>query len=191
MSPDLHRALKRRSTERGITLNQACVDILERAVRAPVSAELPDTLQPAGPLVERLHQQWGAALLGLVLFGSAARGEMTAASDVDLLVVLAPDTDISRDLYRRWNEAIVPDLPPGLRGRLAPHFVTLPPGPTEAGSLWYEVAVDGRILLDREGRVEHFLRALRRELARGTVSRRFAHGHPYWIWRAPRDGGAE
>lgn len=191
MSSDLHRALKRRSAERGISLNQACVDILQAAMRAPASAELPEPLRAAGPLVERVREKWGAALVGLVLFGSAARDEMTAASDVDLLVVLAPGTVLSRDLYRGWNEAVMPTLGPALRGRLAPHFVTLPPGPTEAGSLWYEVAIDGRVLLDPEGRIERVLRELRQELARGTVSRRFAHGHPYWVWRAPRDGDAQ
>jgi hypothetical protein len=46
----------------------------------------------------RLTKAHGLRLLGVVLFGSAARGQSTPQSDVDLLVLLADPVDYGRDL---------------------------------------------------------------------------------------------
>ena len=46
----------------------------------------------------RLAAAHGRRLLGVVLYGSEARGQSTADSDVDVLVLLADPVDYGRDL---------------------------------------------------------------------------------------------
>jgi uncharacterized protein len=47
---------------------------------------------------ERLERAHGARLCGVILYGSEARGEARADSDVDVLVLLADPVDYGRDL---------------------------------------------------------------------------------------------
>jgi predicted nucleotidyltransferase len=54
-----------------------------------------------------LQVPFGARLRGVVLYGSAARGETEADSDVDILVLLAGPVDLGRDL-----EAVIGALYP-------------------------------------------------------------------------------
>ncbi len=118
-----------------------------------------------------------APFVGVVLFGSAARGEARADSDVDLLLVLAPKAALRRGLYRRWDELFAE----GAMGReLNAHFVHLPEAVHQAGSLWLEVAIEGRVVMDREGRVARLLVALRRAIAAGRFVRGTLHGQPCW-----------
>lgn len=116
----------------------------------------------------------GDELLGLVLFGSCARGEQTVSSDVDLLVVVSSPVQLNRDLYRRWDETSRLD-------NVSPHFVHLPDGLDRAGSIWFEVAVEGIILFERDRAVTRFVQDVRRAIADGKVERRYSHGHPYWV----------
>ncbi|MCP3961566.1 MAG: nucleotidyltransferase domain-containing protein [bacterium] len=66
-----------------------------------------DRVPPAGWLAdllvtfkEGLQQLYGERLQGLYLFGSRARGETQADSDVDLAVVLDRVTDYGREIRR-------------------------------------------------------------------------------------------
>lgn len=45
-----------------------------------------------------LRSHYGPRFRGLVLFGSAARGEATAGSDIDMLVLMAEPFDYLREL---------------------------------------------------------------------------------------------
>ena len=45
-----------------------------------------------------LSNHYGPRFRGLVLFGSAARGEATAGSDIDMLVLMAEPFDYFREL---------------------------------------------------------------------------------------------
>ena len=47
---------------------------------------------------KELARHYGPRFRGLVLFGSAARGEATAGSDLDLLVLMAEPLDYFREL---------------------------------------------------------------------------------------------
>lgn len=47
---------------------------------------------------DRLRQAYGDRLRGIVLFGSAARGDLSKDSDVDLLVLLQGPVHFGRDL---------------------------------------------------------------------------------------------
>jgi uncharacterized protein len=47
-----------------------------------------------------LSNYYGARLKGIILYGSAARGDATQASDIDLLVLLSPPLDYFAELRR-------------------------------------------------------------------------------------------
>jgi uncharacterized protein len=57
---------------------------------------------------KRLLEAHGRRLLGVVLYGSEARGEARPDSDIDVLVLLEPPIDYARDL--RANIAALYDL---------------------------------------------------------------------------------
>lgn len=58
-------------------------------------SSITDTLK-ACKIALRTH--YGERLKGLILFGSAARREMTQASDIDLLVLLSSELDHAQEL---------------------------------------------------------------------------------------------
>lgn len=120
---------------------------------------------------------FGDALLGVVAFGSWARQELATGSDLDLLVVLANDVPIRRDLYRRWDEH-----PLAWRGHeVEPHFVQLPPPQALPSGLWAEVASDGVVLFERDASLARHLAATRRLIEAGRLRRHTTHGQPYWV----------
>lgn len=125
-------------------------------------------------LADEIQAMFADSLLGIVLFGSAARGESRESSDIDLLVVLGRERSLSRSLYSLWDErfGVIKE---------SPHFVHIPANPGDAGSIWLEAAVDGVALFDRDGVVSRFLGSLRRLIASGDRKRRWAYGHPYWV----------
>jgi hypothetical protein len=152
-------------------LNEYCRRTLEDSV-AGTEPENPG--KPGGGWLETVRGFLGEELIGVVLFGSAARGEQREGSDVDLLIVLQPSTPLNRKLYRRWDEAIPEPF-------LSPHFTHLPAHVEQAGSIWLEAAVEGSVLSDRGSRINRFLRRLREEMASGRLVRKSAYGHPYWV----------
>src|SRR5262245_19222057 len=87
-------------------MNALCVRLLDRALedatreRTGAAAVL-----PAG-LLDTIEREWADAVVGCLLFGSAARGRATDRSDVDLLVVLHPGQSIERSLYDRWDALV-------------------------------------------------------------------------------------
>jgi hypothetical protein len=171
IEPGLHAALKAAAEAAGLSLNEYCARSLaagsvvdEGAARAVVRA--------AGVL--------GEDLLGVVVFGSWARGVATAASDVDLLVVCGGGVVISRGLYGAGDEA---GPPLEWEGRpVEPHFVGLPARGGRISGLWAEVATDGLVLFERRWRVSRHLAAVRSRIAAGEVERRWSEGgQPYWV----------
>jgi predicted nucleotidyltransferase len=49
---------------------------------------------------EALSQYYGSRLKGVILYGSMARGEASPASDIDLLILLAPPFDYFFELRK-------------------------------------------------------------------------------------------
>src|SRR5690606_13998698 len=93
---------------------------------APLASQL-STLEVPGtqdklPL-SQLRKQLIPKLVGVVLFGSVARAESHADSDVDLLLVFEAGTQIQREFYKTWDEIVPFD------SRLSPQFVSLPHSP--------------------------------------------------------------
>jgi len=153
----------------GVSLNEYCVRRL--SLTGP-----PLTLHPdAAAVVARAQAVAPGRVLGVVLHGSWARGEARAASDVDVLVVVASDVQLTRALYRHWDQE-----PVLWEGRsVDAHFVHLPEA-AHGGGVWCEAAIDGHVLSDPEGRVGAALATVRRAIADGRLVRKRVHGQPYW-----------
>jgi hypothetical protein len=178
--PSLHRRLRQMAEAHGLSLNALCVRLLSSATgtgSSPAPGVLPGGEAAWPPLAQRYADAYGGELLGMVLFGSTARGEARPASDIDLLLVLAPETPLRRHLYRQWDELVADS---GIEYQLNPHFVHLPETIDQAGSIWLEVAIEGRLISDRQGRIWPVLLALRHAIAAGRFVRSTVHGQPYW-----------
>ncbi len=168
LPPALHALVREQASARGQSLNEYCVAVLEAAVSGA-----PDR-QPEW--MAWLEAEFGRDLVGVILFGSTARGTQRPGSDVDLLVVLEPRAAITRDLYRRWDSAA------GSSNAVeTPHFVSLPAAVEDSGGIWYEAAMDGIVLRDSRQRLARLLSRIRRAAAAGLIRREEAHGHPYWV----------
>lgn len=165
----LHEALRRAADEEGLSLNEYCA----RKLAMPGER----VSEPASGVVERAARMAGRALLGVVAFGSWARGELADSSDIDLLIVVDESLPITRTLYEEWDA-----LQLQWGGHLVePHFVHLPPEADVLSGVWAEVAVEGIVLFERELVVSRRLVRIRQQIASGAIVRRVAHGQHYWV----------
>jgi predicted nucleotidyltransferase len=168
VSPELHGILRRSAARAGLSLNDYCV----RKLMAPGAIET-----PVLEVVERATAQFGEDLVGIVVFGSWARDELTERSDVDLFVVVDPSVRIVRSLYRVWDE-----FPTTWEGRPVEVHIVNPPEPEETPSgLWAEAALEGLVLFERGLEVSRRMIEVRKRIAGGEISRRRAHGQSYWV----------
>jgi predicted nucleotidyltransferase len=167
----LHETLRAAARDAGLSLNEYCL----RRLAVPTSG--PGDTGDAAAAVARAAAAFERDLLAVAAFGSWARGELAASSDVDLLVVLESRVELTRDLYRRW------DAEPPLRWAGRPvdvHFAHLPAPDAAGAGVWGEVAVDGVVLFERDLRLSARLAAIRRDIAAGRITRHMVHGQPYW-----------
>lgn len=171
VSPGLHAALRRSAAEAGVSLNEYCTRKLAAAGAAMDG--------PGAEVVSRAVERFGEGLLGVLVFGSWARGEAGEESDVDLLVVLDPGVPLSRSLYRGWDDA-TPELTWDGR-RLEVHFVRLPESGEDPTALWAEAALEGLVLFERGFELSRRLIEFRGRIATGAVRRHRVHGQPYWV----------
>lgn len=168
--PHVHARLQAEARHRDLSLNEYCA----RRLSVPGPAALID--EAAGAAVDRALAQFSEKLVGVILFGSHARGDAASASDVDILVVVDSSIPLSRDLYRQWDAKT--------RGRASaridPHFVRLLADVRTMPGAWCEAAIDGVVLFERDGAVTRHLAAVRGDIASGRLMRRLVHGQPYW-----------
>jgi predicted nucleotidyltransferase len=160
----------RAANREGLSVNEYCVRRLT-AEASPHAAhrDLRELLASAEAVAP-------GKVLGLVLHGSWPRGEARPSSDVDILVVVDASVALTRALYQRWDASpLVWDGRP-----VDAHFIHLPPDVGRAGGVWCEAAIEGRVLVDPDGRVDRLLVDIRRAIADGRLVRRRAHGQPYW-----------
>lgn len=169
LDPALHAELRREAADLGISLNEHCARVMA-VHRAGGDAA-------AAAVIREVRRRVGGDLVGVVVYGSWARGELTDASDVDLLVVVEPSLPISRSLYRSWDET---PLRWGDRC-VDVHFVHLPRLEDELSSTWAEAATDGIVLFERGLALSRRLGDIRRRIAAGELTRHVTHGQPYWV----------
>jgi predicted nucleotidyltransferase len=181
----LHQQLKQEARSADVSLNKYCRNLLDRkaggssAEDPPVSMMLEVGRSRPTELLRDLSAQVLEGLRdnieGLVLFGSSARGRQTEKSDIDLLIVLSGSMALDRDVYSHWR-------PRRFNGReVAPLFVQIPEKGERVGGLWFEVALDGIVLYDKNLRLSRFFSRVRKLIADGQARRMFTHGHPYWV----------
>lgn len=156
-----------------MSLNETCRDAFVAYASAGACASRADG-HSVPSATERVRKAVRSDVLGVVLFGSCSRGEQRNSSDVDLLVVVPDSIRLGRELYQHWDEA-------EQDRSFSPHFVHLPKDPLSAGSIWYEVALDGIVIEERDYLVSRFLQRVRRAIADGYIERATSHGHGYWI----------
>lgn len=168
LPPALHAALTASARARGLSLNEHCVRSLARAEAAAGTG----LTEAAARAIEQL----GSDVVGVAVFGSWARGEAGPSSDVDMLIVVAPEVEITRSLYRRWDEG---DLM--LDGhRVEPHYVRMRAPDEAISGLWAEIALDGAILYDPDLSLSRELSRIRRVILGGGLVRRSAGGRSWW-----------
>ena len=170
LAPGLHAALRGAAAAAGLSLNDYCA----RKLAAPVGNI--SAVDGAASAVARAGTLFGDRLVSAAVFGSWARQDASAGSDVDVLVVVDPSVDITRELYRRWDAT-----PTTWDGhRVEPHFVQLPRPDMVVAGLWAEVALDGIVLFERGLALSMRLAQVRRDMLAGRIVRRMVHGQPYW-----------
>jgi len=130
-------------------------------------------------LIEHLRRHLGERLDAVVLFGSRARGEATEESDWDLLIVVEglPRSPLARQ--RLWLSIV----PRAWLTQAAPLLRTPEEWYRRVTPLTLDIALDGRVLYDAQGRMQAFLKALRHHLHRIGLVRRHVDGQPVWLWR--------
>jgi predicted nucleotidyltransferase len=160
LDPEIHSALKKEALAKGESLNSLCLQKLKGCLTNPWQG-----------VIERVVQHFNP--LGIVLFGSKARGDDTSESDIDLLIVLQKKISINRSLYRQWDSEFK------AVEKFSPQFVHFP-NEDEIGGIWLEAAIDGEILYDSEAEVKRTLRSIRALIANGVYQRKMSYGHPYW-----------
>lgn len=169
LDPGLHAALRADAARAGLSLNDYCARTL--------TARTVDSAGPAAPVTSRATSELGADLLGVVAFGSWARGDDTPDSDIDVLIVATHHVPLTRALYRPWD-----DRPLHWEGRrVAPHFAHLPGPGSDLTGFWAEVAIDGIVLHDPQHRLARRLASLRRRIASGELQLRTAGATTYWV----------
>ena len=169
--PALHARLRQEARDNRLSLNELC------ARRLDASPGSPPAPSPLSDAVLCARAVLGQALVGVVAFGSWARGETADGSDVDLLVVVSPEIVLASALYREWDQA--PRSTAGFP--VEPHFVHLPARADPVSSLWAEVAIDGIVAFELGLQVSLLLGDIRRQIVAGRLMRRVAHGQPYWV----------
>jgi hypothetical protein len=155
-------------------------------MRSP--GEVADALRAVAERFVRLLQETlGPNLVSVVLYGSVARGEASADSDVDLFVVCdaLPEGRFARlrliaDADREVQEELVGLGIRGIHTRLAVILRTRDEA-RRVVPLYLDMVEDARLLYDRDGFFAGMLARLRTRLAELGAERRRRGQVRYWI----------
>jgi predicted nucleotidyltransferase len=127
-----------------------------------------------------LHSRYAEALVSVVLFGSWARGEERAESDIDLLVISKHFPGSRLDRHRDMFEAVK-----AVTKDFASKSSIIPLTPEEASTTtpFYLGMVTAHVLLyDRDGFFTAILQRLKKRLAElGSERRVDKDGYEYWV----------
>jgi len=152
------------------------------------AARVCDCLREAANTYTRLlERELGDGLVAVILFGSVARGDATADSDIDLLVVCETlpagrfarldrlqrvDLDFEDELCRLRARGIDTRVVPLLKTRQEASRIV---------PLYLDMVEDAQLLVDREGFFAAILAGLRERMAALGAERRRRGSVRYWI----------
>lgn len=147
----------------------------------------PQTMQDAETVVTLLREHFGEALVAVALFGSAARGEATAASDLDLFAIVEglPTRHFKRCTL--LNDLVLPRVPcrATIVAKTPREFTqAFPP-------LYLDLGLDGRVLYDSDGFLSERLAHIRQIIRQAGLRRVRRDGDFAWRWRKPPRRGWE
>jgi predicted nucleotidyltransferase len=141
----------------------------------------------AGAYARLLEEELRENLVAVVLFGSVARGEATAGSDIDLLVVCetlpAGRFARLRELERvdaRFEDELRRLLAEGIDTRVVPLLKTRQEA-VRVVPLYLDMVEDGCLLVDRGGFFAEVLAGLRARLRALGAERRRRGQVRYWV----------
>src|SRR5262245_32362200 len=90
LEPDLHARLRGAARTAGISLNAYC------EARLALADSIAHLEGDSEPIIRRAMEVFGKNLVGVVAYGSWARGEAADGSDIDILIVLDSSARLSR-----------------------------------------------------------------------------------------------
>ncbi|MFQ5710577.1 MAG: nucleotidyltransferase domain-containing protein [Candidatus Geothermarchaeales archaeon] len=147
---------------------------------------------------ELLHQRYGGRLMGVLLFGSIARGDWEYNSDIDLLIVVDEWDDQPawirvRELQRvRRRLRETREYKTALEAGFTPIIQHYPLSLEEAKEfhrVYVDACIDGVILYDKNGFLEDIITSLRNTLAEMGARRIVIPGRGYyWVLKEVKLG---
>lgn len=171
LKEDLFAGIRQRAEKEGKSINGYCVELLEKSQNnADEFFELSKSCQ----------KYFGSDLLGMVVFGSVARGTATKASDLDILIILDRSKKLGKDLYTQWDKFLERDNVNTFGRDLSPHFVHMVEDLEKLGSLWLEVALEGRVIFEQNAQCTQLLQKIRSKISEGHYKKSYSYGIPYW-----------
>jgi len=147
---------------------------------------------------EILREEFGDRLVGVVLFGSVARGDWDRDSDVDLLLVVKGwkrkkvwerlrELSRAREVLRQskeYQEAVSKGFFPAIQ-----HYPLDPEEAREFHRVYPDLVADGILLYDKEGFMDWILSSFREKLRKlGALRISTPEGRFYWILKEVKAG---
>ena len=138
--------------------------------------------------VKLLKENYKEHLLSIILFGSVARGKWTHESDIDLLIIFSNDLSINTAINSKLT-AIISNYERKLKlknSRGERLFSTIQDISLSLKDLdtfrtiFYDIAMDGIILVDRNEIGFHFIEKLKKRIEEKGLKRIFINENDYY-----------
>jgi len=137
-------------------------------------------------IIKEYKNYLGDKLIAIVLFGSRARGDHKEKSDFDILIIASdlPERYLARMGYIReplinFDESI------SIIAKTPEEFDSFFP------SLYLDIALDGKLLLDKDGFMKGRLEKIKEIIKASALKRVENEGEFIWKWNSPKKPGWE
>ncbi len=137
-------------------------------------------------IIKEYKNYLGDKLKAIVLFGSRARGDYIEKSDFDILIIASvlPERYLARMVYIR-EPLINFDENISIIAKTPEEFDSFFP------SLYLDIALDGKLLLDKDGFMKGRLEKIKEIIKESALIRIEKEGEFIWKWNSPKKPGWE